>query len=128
MIRRDVLQSDSAPDPKEIARRFAVSAVEGAVRAAPPKTGAELQAWRRVRSLTQREAAFLLGVGHATIERAEAQPRAPLGRAITAGLARYAALASRPASVQHAPRPLRQVGLLLLLLGVDPLSLADIVT
>jgi hypothetical protein len=50
-------------------------------RAKTPKNGAELIAWREARDLSQREAARELGVGIATIKRAELRPTEPLPRA-----------------------------------------------
>lgn len=50
-------------------------------RARAPKNGRELIAWREARDLSQREAARVLGVGIATIKRAELRPAAPLPRA-----------------------------------------------
>lgn len=53
---------------------------QGRRREPPPRTGSELRRWRVERGLTQRQAAHLLGVGHATIERAEARAgERPLG-------------------------------------------------
>ncbi len=63
----------------------------GGVAASVPSTVGELRAWRTAQGYTQRAAAEVLGVGHATIERAEKQPdETRLGRALRAALARDA--------------------------------------
>ena len=49
--------------------------------ASAPRTGAELRAWREKRKLSQVEAAAALGVGAATVKRAELAPAKPLSRA-----------------------------------------------
>lgn len=55
---------------------------------APIITGAELVKWRREKNISQTTAAEMLGVGIATIKRAETRPEAPLGRAIREALAK----------------------------------------
>ena len=52
--------------------------------AAIPGTGRELVTWRERRGLSQDRAAKSLGVGVATLRRAEGAPDKPLGRALTA--------------------------------------------
>ena len=54
-----------------------------------PLTGAELREWRDTKDLTQAEAAKLIGVGSATLKRAELQPKEALGRRLREALARY---------------------------------------
>jgi len=54
--------------------------------AATPRTGAELRAWRGARRLTQAAAALALGVGIATVKRAEADLAAPLGTVLQRAL------------------------------------------
>ena len=49
----------------------------------PPRTGAELAAWRAARGLSQASAAAALGVGIATVKRAESDPAEVLGRAFS---------------------------------------------
>jgi hypothetical protein len=65
-----------------------------AVRGAPgerPRTGADLRTWREDRGFTQKEAAAHLGVGHATIKRAEVvADAAPLGSVLRRALERDA--------------------------------------
>lgn len=58
-----------------------------------PRTGNDLRKWREERGLTQVEAAEMLGVGHATMERAEGAAAAEqlLGRALRMALERDAA-------------------------------------
>jgi hypothetical protein len=72
-----------------------------------PRTSGELRAWRQDRVLTQIEAAERLGVGHATVERAEAKgDDAPLGRALRLALERDAEAtkeSAKAAMVQAAP-------------------------
>lgn len=53
-----------------------------------PMTGAELTAWRKARSWSQREAARVLGVGQASVSRAEAAPTETLGPTLVAALKR----------------------------------------
>lgn len=68
-----------------------------------PRTSGELRAWREERGLTQVEVAERLGVGSATVERAEQKPaEAPLGRAVRLALARDAA-ATRESTRAAAP-------------------------
>lgn len=55
--------------------------------ASTPRTGAELRAWRDARRLTQAAAAAALGVGVATVKRAEAADSEPLGPALMRALA-----------------------------------------
>ena len=55
-----------------------------------PRNVGDLLGWREKRQLTQAEAADVLGVGRATIERAEAEDLdTPLGRALQRALIRY---------------------------------------
>jgi hypothetical protein len=56
-------------------------------RAARPRTGVELRAWRVDHGWSQAEAAAKLGVGIATVKRAELAADQPLARALTAALA-----------------------------------------
>jgi len=71
-------------------------------KSAAPRTVAELRAWRESRHMTQRQAAEALGVGHATIDRAEAQaPEAPLGRALLRAFAAYEAEVARQLEAQR---------------------------
>jgi hypothetical protein len=58
-----------------------------------PLTGTELVAWRKREGLTQLEASKQLGVGIATIKRAEAGGESPLGPALAKAFAR---LSTRP--------------------------------
>lgn len=83
------LEADLAAERRLRVRLAA--ALEGVVgeAAAVPSTVGELRVWRTAQGYTQREAAEALGVGHATIERAEKQPdRTALGRALRAAFAR----------------------------------------
>jgi hypothetical protein len=54
--------------------------------AGTPRTGVELRAWREARALTQRQAAKLLGVGQATVARAETEGTKPLGDVVRRSL------------------------------------------
>jgi hypothetical protein len=58
-------------------------------RSAHPATGTALRAWRTARGWTQHQAAQRLGVGIATLQRAEYAGVQPLGPALTAALAAY---------------------------------------
>jgi hypothetical protein len=51
-------------------------------------TGAELEAWRTARGWTQAQTAATLGVGVATVKRAEASPNEPLGPALREAIPR----------------------------------------
>jgi hypothetical protein len=53
-----------------------------------PMTGAELATWRKARGWSQREAARVLGVGQASVSRAEAAGAEALGPALAAALKR----------------------------------------
>lgn len=64
-----------------------------------PRNGGELVAWREARELSQREAAAVLGIGVATVKRAEADHAAPLPRSF-----RGVDWSKRPAPAELATR------------------------
>lgn len=64
-----------------------------------PYTGAELRAWREARNLSQRDAAEALGVGVATVKRAELRPADPLPRSFSGAPWHVRALPSPPAEL-----------------------------
>lgn len=66
--------------------------------ASAPRTGAELRAWRERRKLSQVEAAAVLGVGAATVKRAELAAAKPLPRAFKR--ATWGAASERPGPVE----------------------------
>ena len=77
----DAVVHEALPPTSSAPRARALAAPAGPT--PPPRTGAELAAWRAARGLSQASAAAALGVGIATVKRAESDPAEVLGRAFS---------------------------------------------